>query len=132
MMLYLLLGDDDMYKHSANRHLTVALCIILVMSSFMVHCPTQSHTSVSVCYIMPVYKNIYSFAVYNKQFLENDNDADIQWIKESANVDMQDRMQERLMPSHSTDADIARYTAVAFEKMQRYSYNKGRMYHMLN
>ena len=125
-------GDDNVYRISASKYISVVLCALLVASSLLAVYSAQYPPSGGMCYILPVYHNAYKISAYNSQSLENDSDSDIQWIKESANVYLQDWFQERLLPSPTPINNVAQYTAVAQRLIRGYSCNQGKMYHMLN
>ena len=119
-----------MYGTNAKKHISVILCAFIVLTSLSTVCALQCPVSGGMCYIMPVYTNVYRFVAYNKQTLEND-DSDIQWIKESADV-LRHTMSERIVPLTDAVTDVAIYATVKLCDMQSFGFRKGRIYHMLN
>ena len=120
-----------MYGIAHKKHKAVILCAFLVFLSMPTSCAVECPDYGGICYIMPVYTNVYRFAEYNKQSLENDSEPDIQWIKESADIYRQP-VQERLVPSPVAVADVAIYATVMQRDIRGNGYSKGRIYHMLN
>ena len=120
-----------MCEISHKKHIAVILCALLILLSVPATCSEICPDSKGICYIMPVYTNVYRFAEYNKQALENDSESDIQWIKENADIYRQP-VQERLVPLLTAIGDVAIYSAVIQSNMRNNSYKKGRIYHMLN
>ena len=120
-----------MYGMAYKKHIAVILCAFLMFLSVSTVCAVESPESSGIYYIMPVYTNVYRFAQYNKQSLENDSESDVQWIKESADVYRQP-LEEHIFPVSAVATDVAIYATAMQRTIQSSGYSKGRIYHMLN